>query len=59
VAAATGIIVVQAADNVKPEGAAQLGPFRVDRPAQLGRELCFALAGETMAGEHSQPLFAT
>ncbi len=33
VAACTGIIVVQAADRVKPGGAAQLSPFRVDRPA--------------------------
>jgi hypothetical protein len=53
------MIIVQAADKVKPEGAAQLSPFRVDRPAQLGRELCFARTGETVAGEHSQPLFAT
>jgi hypothetical protein len=32
-AACTGIIVVQATDKVRPEGAAQLSPFRVDRPA--------------------------
>jgi hypothetical protein len=52
VTSGAGVIVVQAADDVKPEEAAQLGQFRVDRPAQLGLELCFDLASETVAGEY-------
>jgi hypothetical protein len=34
-ATATGVVVIQAADNVKPEQAAEIGPLPIDRSAQF------------------------
>jgi hypothetical protein len=60
VATGTGVIVVQAADEVKPEQATEVGPLPIDRTAQFLAKLgldssCEAGRGEDLSQPAIQP----
>jgi hypothetical protein len=56
VAAATGVVLIEATHNVKPEKAAQVSPLPINRPAEFLSKLGLDLAGEPVSFQHTGQL---